>query len=53
MRIANLQGKQIKVKTISLVNWDAQKSLTMVLVYKDTRITEIMTKQKLLISKNT
>ena len=53
MHTANLQGEQIKVNTISLDNWDAQKSLTMVLVYKERRITEIMTKQILLISKNT
>lgn len=53
MHTANLQGKQIKVNTVSLVKWEAQKSLTMVLVYKETGITEIMTKQNLLISKKT
>lgn len=52
MYTANLQGKQIKVNTISLVNWDAQKSLTMVLVYKETGLTEIMIKQNLLIRKD-
>lgn len=53
MHTANLQGKQIKVNTISLVNRDTQKSLTVVSACKETGITEIMTKQNLLISKNT
>lgn len=53
MHTANLLGKQIKANTISLVNWVAQKSLTVASVHKEAGITEIMTKQNLLIGKNT
>lgn len=50
MHTAKLARKvNVKSKHYFSDNWDAQKSLTMVLVYKETRITEIMTKQILLL----